>query len=99
MPGALVRRRPANGGVLASVAHEMRLASAEETRGPVLLVLSTIVDAFIRGSTERGRAALATFSNVESEVLPVFESGAADAQFLGVVSRQNVLDAYYEFTK
>ncbi len=94
----VVRRDGAFLGILSL--HEMRLAIAEDDLGR-LLVLSDIVDAFIpRLNPEMTlRAALATFSNVESEVLPVFESGAADAQFLGVVSRQNVLDAYYEFTK
>ncbi|MEN6626411.1 MAG: chloride channel protein [Candidatus Sumerlaeia bacterium] len=80
--------------------HEMRMAISEDELAR-LLVLSDIVDAFIPRlhSEMTMRSALAAFSNVDSEALPVFASAAKNAEFIGVVSRQDVLDAYYRFTE
>lgn len=93
--------RNAKGAFLGIVSlHEMRMAIFEDDLCR-LFVLSDLVDTSIprlhREMTLRD--ALAEFSATEAEVLPVFESAEANAPYLGVISRQDVLNAYSTFTE
>lgn len=85
-------------GILAF--HEMRMAIAEEDLGQ-LLVVADIVDTSIpRLHPELSlRDALSVFGNCDADVLPVFQTTETKAPFLGVISRQDVLNAYHEFTE
>ncbi len=80
--------------------HEMRLAIAEEELAHLLL-LSDISDAFQpRLQMDMNlNEALVGFNASDAEVLPVFESAGVGADFVGVISRQDALNAYYEFTE
>lgn len=80
--------------------HEMRMAISEDDLCR-LFVISDLVDTSIpRLHPEMTlRDALTAFSATDAEVLPVFESAEAQAPFQGVISRQDVLNAYNEFTE
>jgi CIC family chloride channel protein len=85
-------------GILAF--HDMRMAIADEELGQLLVVADIIDTSIPRLYPELSlRDALHEFSDCDAEVLPVFESAAPQARFLGVISRQDVLNAYHEFTE
>lgn len=85
-------------GILAF--HEMRMAIAEEHLGQLLVVADLIDTSIPHLHPELSlREALAEFSNCDADVLPVFNSPDSKATFLGVISRQDVLNAYHEFTE
>lgn len=79
--------------------HEMRMAIAEEELAQ-LLVLADITDSFQpRTHPEMNlKDALVSFKATDAEVLPVFASPQAGSRFVGVVSRQDALNAYWELT-
>jgi hypothetical protein len=78
----------------------MRLAIAEQELSH-LLTLGDIADSFPPRLTPdmTVKQALAGFNRTESEALPVFETDAPDARFLGVLSRQDALKAYWEYSE
>ena len=79
--------------------HEMRMAIADEELAQ-LLVLSDITDSFVpRLHLEMSlKEALKSFQDSDAEVLPVFNGPEKEAVFVGVVSRQDALNAYSEST-
>ena len=79
--------------------HEMRMAIAEEELAH-LLMLEDITDSQMQRLHPgmRLKDALASFSNCEAEVLPVFEKPEDVTTFQGVISRQDALDAYAKST-
>jgi CIC family chloride channel protein len=79
--------------------HEMRMAIAEDELAQ-LLVLADITDPFLpRLSYSMNlKQALSSFSATESELLPVFADDSPDASLMGVISRQDALDAYAQAT-
>ncbi|MCL5270186.1 MAG: chloride channel protein [bacterium] len=91
-----------DGGQFAGIVslHEMRMTISESELSH-LLVQTDITDAFTPRLTPEMslKDALAYFGASEAEVLPVFDSKARDAAFLGVISRQDALNAYWQFTQ
>lgn len=75
--------------------HEMRLAIAEEELAN-LLVLADLTDPMMPRlqSDMNLKDTLSAFSSSDAEVLPVFEQRAELKTFIGVISRQDALDAY-----
>lgn len=77
--------------------HEMRLAIAEEELAN-LLVLSDLTDPMMPHLHPEMnlKDTLSAFSAVDAEVLPVFESPHDLTTFIGVLSRQDALNAYQQ---
>lgn len=78
--------------------HEMRLAIAEEELAH-LLVLEDITDSFQPRLTPEMsiKEALSSFNSADVEVLPICDRGGDRMRLVGVLSRQDALNAYREF--
>ena len=79
--------------------HEMRMAITERELSR-LLVVSDITDSFQpRLNPDMSlKQALVSFNSTDAEVLPVFSEPDEIKSFMGYISRQDALNAYWRVT-